>query len=224
MISKMEDKELSELLNEYDKKISQTLDVNIKLLRELKTNKTKSHLRRLLISRIIELVIVMIINFLLGKFLYNNWGSPGLVISSGVIMLFTIFAMSGSIRQIVIISKFDINLPVVENQKILASLQSYMIFYLRAGFLQIPFYLGYLSIGFRIIFGVDIWKDGNLTWLFIQLGFSVILLPLAWWIFKKISKENMNIKWVRSIIDSSGGKTISKAMEFLNEIEDFQTK
>ena len=220
----MEDKMLSELLNEYDKKISQSLSINAQLLNELKTKKTYSQLKKLLRNRLIELVIGLFFCSYLGNFLYNNWYSPELAISSGIIMLFAIFAISGCIRQIILISKFDLNQSIIENQKILATLQSYIIIYFRIGLLQIPLYLAYVIIMFRIFFRIDIWQKGDLTWLIIQLAFSVLLIPLTLWIFKKISYKNMNIPWVKYLIESSGGKTVARAMEFLNEIEDYKTE
>ncbi len=220
----MEDKALSELLNEYDKKISQSLSINTQLLSELKLKKTYSLLKKLLWNRLIELVIGLIFSFVLGNFLYKNWHSPDLVISFGIILVFAIVAMSGCIRQIILISKFDLNQSIIENQKILAMLQSYIIIYLRIGLLQFPFYLAYIIIAFKIFFGIDIWQNGNLTWLIIQLAFSVMLIPLTLWVFKKISHKNMNIPWVKYLIESSGGKTVVRAMEFLNEIEDYNTE
>jgi len=220
----MEDKELYELLNEYDKKISHSLSINTQLASELKTEKANFHLKKLLRNRFIELLIGLIFSFVLGNFLYKNWHSPGLAISSGIIMAFAIFALSGCIRQIILISKFDFKKPIIENQKLLAMLQSFIIIYLRIGLLQFPFYLGYVSIAFRMFFGIDIWQNGDLTWLIIQLALSVLLIPLSIWIFKKISHKNMNIRWVKYLIESSGGKTVTLAMEFLNEIEDYKTE
>jgi hypothetical protein len=220
----MEDKVLSELLNEYDKKISESLSVNTQLVSELKTKKSYSQLKKLRRNRLIELVIALFISFLLGIFLYKSWYIIGWVISSCIIMSFTIFAISSCIRQLILISKFNLNQPVVENQKILANLQLYNIMYLRIGILQIPFYMTYITIMVRIFFGIDFWVHISLPWVLVNLAFSVLLFPFIWWVFKKISYRNMNIPWVKYLIESSGGKTVARAMEFLNEIEDYKTE
>jgi len=220
----MEDKVLSELLNEYDKKISESLSVNTQLVSELKTKKSYSQLKKLRRNRLIELVIALFISFLLGIFLYNSWYIIGWVISACIIMSFTIFAITSCIRQLILISKFNLNQPVVENQKILANLQLYNIMYLRIGILQIPFYMTYITIMVRIFFGIDFWVHVSLPWVLVNLAFSVLLFPFIWWVFKKISYKNMNIPWVKKFIESAGGKTIARAMEFLNEIEDYKTE
>lgn len=219
----MEDKVLSELLNEYDKKISESLSVNTQLVSELKTKKSYSQLKKLRRNRLFELVIALFISFLLGIFLYKSWYIIGWVISACIIMSFTIFAISSCIRQLILISKFNLNQPVIENQKILGSLQLYNIMYLRIGILQIPFYMTYVTIMVRIFFGIDFWVHISLPWVLANLAFSVLLFPFIWWVFKKISYKNMNIPWVRNLIESAGGKTIARAMEFLNEIDDYES-
>jgi len=220
----MEDKVLSELLNEYDKKISESLSVNTQLVSELKTKKSYSQLKKLRRNRLIELVISLVISLFLGGFIYYslNLIILGWVISSCIILSFTLFAVSSCIRQLILISKFNLNQPVIENQKILSRLQLYNIMYLRIGILQIPFYMTYITIMVRIFFGIDFWVHVSLPWILANLAFSVLLFPFIWWVFKKISYKNMNIPWVRNLIESAGGKTIARAMEFLNEIDDYE--
>jgi hypothetical protein len=222
----MEDKALSELLNEYDKKISESLSVNTQLVSKLKTKKSYSQLKKLRRNRLIELVISLVISLFLGGFIYYslNLIILGWVISSCIIMSFTLFAVSSCIRQLILISKFNLNQPVIENQKILSRLQLYNIMYLRMGILQIPFYMSYITIFSRMFFAYDFWIHVGTTWSLVNLAFSVLLFPFIWWVFKKISYKNMNIAWVKNLIEYAGGKTIVRAMEFLNEIDDYENK
>jgi hypothetical protein len=222
----MEDKVLSELLNEYDKKISESLSVNTQLVSELKTKKSYSQLKKLRRNRLIELVISLVISLFLGGFIYYslNLIILGWVISSCIILSFTLFAASSCIRQLILISKFNLNQPVIENQKILSRLQLYNIMYLRMGILQIPFYMSYITIFSRMFFAYDFWIHVGATWSLVNLAFSVLLFPFIWWVFKKISYKNMNIPWVKYLIEHAGGKTIVRAMEFLNEIDEYENK
>jgi hypothetical protein len=222
----MEDKVLSELLNEYDKKISESSSVNTQLLSELKTKKSYSQLKKLRRNRLIELVISLVISLFLGGFIYYslNLIILGWLISSCIILSFTLFAASSCIRQLILISKFNLNQPVIDNQKILSRLQLYNITYLRMGILQIPFYMSYITIFSRMFFAYDLWIQVGSTWSLVNLAFSVLLFPFIWWVFKKISYKNMNIPWVKYLIEHAGGKTIVRAMEFLNEIDEYENK
>ena len=69
----MEDKALSELLNEYDKKISESISINTQLLSELKTKKSYSQLKKILRNRLIELAISSVLSFLLVGYIYYSW-------------------------------------------------------------------------------------------------------------------------------------------------------
>ena len=220
----MEDKILSELLNEYDKKISESLSVNTQLVSELKTKKSYSQLKKLRRNRLIELVIALFISFLLGIFLYNSWYIIGWVISACIIMSFTIFAITSCIRQLILISKFSLNQPVIENQKILSRLQIYNIMHLRMAILQIPFYVNYITIFSRMFFAYDFWVHTGAIFALGNMALGFLLFPFIWWVFKKISYKNMNIPWVKYLIEHAGGKTIVKAMELLNEIDVYENE
>jgi hypothetical protein len=222
----MEDKVLSELLNEYDRKISESLPVNTQLLSELKTKKSYSQLKKLRRSRLIELAISSVVSFCLGGYLHYSWNIHyfGWVVSCCIILCFTLFAVSSCIRQLILISKFNLNQPVIENQKILSRLQIYNIMHLRMAILQIPFYVNYITIFSRMFFAYDFWIHVGPTWSLVNVAFSVMLFPFIWWVFKKISYKNMNIPWVKYLIEHAGGKTIVRAMEFLNEIDVYENK
>ncbi|MEI6048232.1 MAG: hypothetical protein WCS03_04990 [Bacteroidota bacterium] len=222
----MEDKALSELLNVYDRKISESLPVNTQLLSELKTKKSYSQLKKLRRSRLIELAISSVISFLLFGYIYYSWNlhAFGWVISCLIIMSFTLFAVSSCIRQLILISKFNLNQPVIENQKILARLQIYNIMHIRMGILQIPFYVNYITIFSRMFFAYDFWVHTGMVFALENFAFGFLLFPFIWWVFKKISYKNMNIPWVKYLIEHAGGKTIVRAMEFLNEIDVYENK
>jgi len=224
----MEDKILSELLNEYDRKISESLPVNTQLLSELKTKTKKSYsqLKKIRRSRLIELAISSVLSFLLFGYIYYSWNLRyyGWIISCIIILCFTLFAVSSCIRQLVLISKFSLNQPVIENQKILSRLQIYNIMHLRMAILQIPFYVNYITIFYTMFFHKFFWVLTGPIFALANVIFGFLLFPFIWRVFKKISYKNMNIPWVKYLIEHAGGKTIVRAMEFLNEIDVYENK
>jgi len=210
----MEDKVLSELLNEYDRKISESLPVNTQLLSELKTKKSYSQLKKLRRNRLIELAISSVLSLFLFGYTYYSWNlhAIGWVISCVIILSFSLFAVSSCIRQLILISKFSLNQPVIENQKILSRLQIYNIMHLRMAILQIPFYVNYITIFSRMFFAYDFWVHTGAIFALGNMALGFLLFPFIWWVFKKISYKNMNIPWVKYLIEHAGGKTIVKAM------------
>jgi len=222
----MEDKILSELLNEYDRKISESLPVNTQLLSELKTKKSYSQLKKLRRNRLIELAISSVLSLFLFGYTYYSWNlhAIGWVISCVIILSFSLFAVSSCIRQLILISKFSLNQPVIENQKILSRLQIYNIMHLRMAILQIPFYVNYITIFYTMFFHKFFWVLTGPIFALANVIFGFLLFPFIWRVFKKISYKNMNIPWVKYLIEHAGGKTIVRAMEFLNEIDVYENK
>jgi hypothetical protein len=92
------------------------------------------------------------------------------------------------------------------------------------GILQIPFYMAYITIFSRMFFVYDFWIHVGATFSLINVAISVLLFPFIWWVFKKISYKNMNIPWVKYLVEHAGGETIVRAMEFLNEIDAYENK
>jgi len=81
--------------------------------------------------------------------------------------------------------------------------------------LQFPFWTTfYLS---------DKWFPHSVSWGYIILQFllTASFTILAYWLYKNQTMENANKKWVKSLIEGAGGKSVTKAMEFYKEIEEF---
>ena len=82
--------------------------------------------------------------------------------------------------------------------------------------LQLPFWtIFYLS---------DKWFPNVVSWNFIifQALFTASFSWLAYWLYKNQTMENANKKWVKTLIEGSGGKSVQKAIDFAREIENFK--
>ena len=73
-----------------------------------------------------------------------------------------------------------------------------------------------------MFFAYDFWVHTGAIFALGNMALGFLLFPFIWWVFKKISYKNMNIPWVKYLIEHAGGKTIVRAMEFLNEIDDYE--
>ncbi|MEI6049542.1 MAG: hypothetical protein WCS03_11635 [Bacteroidota bacterium] len=84
--------------------------------------------------------------------------------------------------------------------------------------------MNYITIFSRMFFAYDFWVHTGMVFALENFAFGFLLFPFIWWVFKKISYKNMNIPWVKYLIEHAGGKTIVRAMELLNEIDDYENK
>ncbi len=220
----MKEQELNDLLSAFNKKITSTSDFNKKLFGELQMQKSALALDNLRFWRIIELIFAVVVQLFLGSFLYANRESLSLTISAAILMFFVILEIINNVRQLVLISQFDYAKKVTENQAALVALQTHIIGFLRLMALQLPFFLAYILIGFKVFFNVDIWTEGNKNWLLANLILSVLFIPVSIWTYRQISARNIDKRWVAVLIESAGGKKVSEAMKFLNEIKNFKSE
>jgi hypothetical protein len=218
----MELEALKKSWEQYDKKLDQYLKLNQRIFKEMKLTKTRSNLRKILIFRILESVIFLVAILALGSFIGKHWSSIQFVIPAAILQIFAITGLAGSIGQIALISQINFAAPITEMQKKLEQMKMHMIQTARLMILSIPFYLAYIVLGFKIFFGVDIVAQGDPDWWLGNIILSLLFIPLAVWIYRKLSWKNMHIPWIKSFIYSIGGKQMTKAMDFLQEIDSFE--
>ena len=224
----MDTPELKDIWQAYDAKLEKSLKLNLHCIETIQTQKVKSTFALLKFFKLLEIIIGVLLIFFLGNFLYNNLTETYFVVAAGILMVFCSLAIIGSIKQIVLISQISYTQNILDNQKKLALLQSSVLLqssiikYLRLAFLSLPFYTAYIIIGFKIFFTIDIVAQGDKYWWISQIIISILFIPLSIWLYNKISYKNMHIKWVRKLIENAGGKSISKAMGFIKELNEFE--
>jgi hypothetical protein len=82
--------------------------------------------------------------------------------------------------------------------------------------LQLPFWSTfYLS---------NKWFPHTVSWAFVifQIVFTLLFAVISIWLYKIQTIENANNKWVKLLILGSGGKSVTKAIEFYKELESFR--
>ena len=225
----MEDSELKKLWQSYDQKLEeakllnmQSWALNLQSFEMLQSHKAKSKLTSLKTLRIVEVCLLIATLIYLGSFLFMHFAEPWFAISAAALMIFFTVALSNCIRQLVIIAQVKYSNNILDIQQKLTLLQSHLNNYIRLVFLCLPAYLAFPIIGFKALYGIDIVRVFDHSWLVSQIVFSILLVPVCIWLFKQVSYKNIYKKWVRNIIEKSAGNSVSEAMQFIREIEDFK--
>jgi hypothetical protein len=65
----------------------------------------------------------------------------------------------------------------------------------------------------------DIIAHSNGHWWTAPLVASIVLIPACFWFYKQVTYKNIHKQWVKDFIQRSSGKRITKAMEFINELQ-----
>jgi hypothetical protein len=212
----MEEQELKDLWRSYDKKLDTLLEVNFRQLKELQTQKAKTKINSFVINQVVGIILGVIwIGFLFMLVYYSLGKNIYFTVSVALIGVFNVIAVAAYIRHVIMIKQININDNITEAQKKLAKVQSSFNNVGRFLILQTPFYCTFYLSNEMIL-------NGDATFWIIQIPVTLFFTFISIWLYKNLTYENIHKKWVRIMMDSFGGKTMRKAMEFLKEIEDFK--
>ena len=215
----MELSEIKSMWQAYDSKLEKSLKLNIRCLEMIQAQKVKSKLTPLLWLRVIEIILHVIVIFWLFTFLYKNLFLPVYAVSAFVLIAFYILAFINCLKQIIVIKQMDYSNDIVTIQSSLIIIKTHIINYVRLSFLCIPIFLAYPIVGMKALTNVDFVSHLSSSWWKAQIFTSIVFIPICLWLFKQVSYKNMHKKWVRDVIQTSSGKRVTKAMEFIKELE-----
>ncbi|MBD0401828.1 hypothetical protein [Flammeovirga sp. EKP202] len=218
----MEDIELKKIMEAYDSKLDKVLQVNDSAVDELQMDKPQKSRNKIIRSRIIEVISFSLLVLFSGWYIANNWGQTHLVISGIIVHLFTLVALIGSIGQVVLLQKIDFSKPIVEIRKKIELVNAHGLLFMKLVFLSAPVWWAYAIVGIDLFLGFDLFPHLDLDFVQRYLIFNFLLIIPLLWIFNKLSYKNLHIKWVRKTIKLFTGTKTMKALEAINNIEEFE--
>lgn len=221
-LRKMETNELQELFAAYDAKLDRVLHLNESSLKKMKLEKIRKQTQWIMVFRSIEVASFSILAVILGGYIADNWAVTHLAISGIIFHVFTLTALVGSIGQLVLLGQIDYAKPIVEIRRKIELVNSHSLLFIKLVFLSAPVWWAYPLTALSYFFNFDIYPylDPDFVIRYIVVN-ALLIFPLAWFL-SKLSYKNWHIKWVRKTIRFFTGTKTSKALEFLNELEEFE--
>jgi hypothetical protein len=208
--------EFQEIWKAYDRKLEKSLQLNLHLLKEVQSQKAKSALRSFIAGRVIGVVFGMLYLALLCVAFWFVRTQPVMAVSLAVFIICTAIAIGEYIQEIGVIHGISYGDNIVDTQAKLAGIQGGIIRTLRISWLQLPFWATFFVSN-------ELLRNGGRVFLMVEIPIVLVLTILAVILFKNITIENaQKKKWVKSLIRSTGIKSVSRAMDFMKEIEDFK--
>jgi len=218
----MEALELKKIMEAYDNKLDKTLLLNKSSVKELQLKKSKNSTKKILRYSIFEIVMFSFLAIFLGWYIANNWDQTHLAISGIIVHVFALVALVGSIGRVVLLKQIDYSKPIVEIRKKIELVNSHGLLFVKLIFLSAPVWWSYAIVAIDLLLSVDLYvhleQDFVVRYLVINF---LLIIPLVW-VFNKLSYKNLHIKWVRKTLKLFAGTKTMKAMEFLNDIEEFE--
>jgi hypothetical protein len=213
----MEELDIKQLWQAYDAKLERSLQLNQKIIKELQTQKAESNINAFKRNQVFGIVVgILWVLFLVFWTIvgYRNIYFAG---SMGLIALFNIFAVATYIRHLALLSQVNITDSITGAQQKLASIQSSLNNSGRIMILQAPLWCTFW-------YNQQLVDHGGATFWLINLAVVSFFVILSVYLYQKLTYKNIHIKWVKAFIEGFGGKKLIKAMEFLNDIEEYKTE
>lgn len=208
--------EFIQLWKVYDAKLEHSLQLNLRLLKEVQSQKTRSILRTLTAGRVIGIVLGVLYEIVLCVACWYVRSQPVMAISIGVFIVVTAIAMVAYLRELTLIGRIGYAENIVDTQEKLAGIQSSIIRALRISWVQLPFWATFF------VSNELMRKGGPVFWAVeipLVLAFTVIAIIL----FRNLTPEKMERKrWVRKLVQGTGWKSVTRAIGFMQEIREFK--
>ena len=129
--------------------------------------------------------------------------------------MFNIFAVAAYIRHLALLDKVNIADSITGAQEKLAAIQTSLNNVGRILVLQTPLYCTFW-------YNQELVDHGGTQFWVINLVIVGLFTAASVYLFNTLTYKNIHRRWVKLFIEGFGGKKLIKAMEFLNEIEDYK--
>jgi glucan phosphoethanolaminetransferase (alkaline phosphatase superfamily) len=210
--------EFQQIWKAYDAKLEKSLQLNLRLLQEVQSQKAKSVLRSFIASRTIGIVIGILYLLLLVLAFWYVRTQPVMAVSFAVFIICTVIAIGKYMQEIGIIRGISYGDNIIDTQQKLAGIKSSIIWTLRISWVQLPFWSTFFVSN-------ELLRKGGREFWMIETPITLLLTILAVILYKNITIENaQKKKWVKGMIRGAGMKSVTRAMDFLQEIENFKSE
>ena len=212
----MEERDILALWKSYDQKLEANLLLNRKNTADITGMKVQSLLASMKPIKIFTLVVGVLWVLFVDTLIINLFAiaNPFFLISAGIQVLLTKFAIGIYLYQLILIHQVDVSEPIVATQSRLTRLQSSTLWVARLLFLQLPVWTTFY-------WNKSMLENGNTFLYIIQIAVTLAFAFLAVWLFLNIRYENRDKKWFRLIFDGVEWTPVIRSMELYREIEAF---
>ncbi len=217
----MENLNIQDIWKQNEQLLDRTRKLNGQLLRELKMDKAKASLKRLLFLPISTLVFYSILSSYALCFMVNHWGTWYFMLAGGAVAFFSTWLLISSIQQIKRILSLDYDAPILTLQSNLALLKTNIIQNLRIAAYLLPFgpFVGLFF--FKVVFNVDLMQvlDYNMI---VSFGvITIVLEVLSLLLLRALRPKNSHERWLNFLLQGSGSQ-VDEALGFLEQIKEFE--
>jgi serine/threonine-protein kinase len=215
----MELDELRQQWQQLDRKLERSLSLNLRLLTETRTRRSKLRLLPLLLMQPLQFAIGVMLAAGFARFWLANLATPSLFVSGLVMHALSVALMIDAVMRILLIARINVAAPVVTIQRYLALLRRWEIYSFKciwlAVWLAAP---ALLIVAVKLIAGIDLWTMAPMAVIYTGVGGAVgAALSLT---FDRRARSGKGR--VAAVMDNLYvGHSIAGAQAALDEINEF---
>ncbi len=214
----MELDELKAKWAEHDRKLDQSIRLNLQLLRETYARRTRFALWRLAAMLAAGALFTLPIIAALGRFIAVNWLKPRFVWPAVVLDLMAIAVLAALTAQIGLALSIDYSQPVAAIQKRLETLRKLRIRYIQWICLTVALTWAPIFIVLMKVFrGVDVYLLFGIQWIVINVAIGVAVLALVAWVFHRFASR-MSPRFLKEL----AGYNLNAASGFMATLAEFE--
>jgi hypothetical protein len=205
-----------------DKKIDQLLSNQGALEQRLTLDRVHKRTNWMFVWMVLDLLFAFAVLLWAGSCAANVWPQFTAVLPSVVLMGGALCLLISSVRQLEILSRIEWDAPVASIQVGLARLSAFRVFQFKWIMLTAPL-MGFIAllVGFRWCSGVDMFERFDRNWIFANLVFGGLAIPLGLMAARYFSsRHDLKAFWKR-VSDDIAGHSLTSAREELARWNDF---
>ena len=215
----MELDELRQQWQQLDQKLERSLSLNLRLLTETRTRRSKLRLLPLLLMQPLQFALGVMLAAGFARFWYANLATPSLFVSGLVMHALSVALMIDAVMRILLIARINVAAPVVTIQRYLALLRRWEIYSFKciwlAVWLAAP---ALLIVAVKLIAGIDLWARAPVAVIYTGVG-GAVGAALSW-AFDRCARSGKGR--VAAVMDNLYvGHSIAGAQAALDEINEF---
>jgi hypothetical protein len=215
--------ELQQMWAEHDKRLDQSLRLNVQLLREVHLGHARSVLSRLRWMIGFEFATDALLVLWLGSYAVDHLGELRFGVPGALLFLVWTGFLALSLRQLERAGRLDYGAPIAAMQRQLESLRILRTANTKWRLLLAPaLWTPLVIVVLQAFFGVDAWKNPGAAWVLANALVGTALSPALFWFCRRYADRLQRLRFVQGIVSNVSGRCLARARERLDAIAEFE--
>lgn len=208
-----------------DARLTESIRLNARLLRESGLHRSRASLRWLSVGIVAELVLAVPLLIVLGSYIADRVSDPRFLIPALALHVSVILLAGIGVHQLAALRGIDYAAPVLAIQRRLETLRRQRIRATQWTFIMAPLlWTPLLIVALDGLFKVDAYATLNTAWLAGNLLFGLAAIPVLLWAAKRFAARFGHLPWMQRLLDDIGGKSLAEATSFLEQLTSLESE